>query len=104
MGLAQQKVKQRIPIDPRNTAWTNDKEKVGQKLMERMGWVSGQGLGADGQGMTASLTATLKEDNKGKRDRDGVVLYDFYILTHTRLRHWLWTEQCRRVGAARGRL
>lgn len=34
--------KQKWSVDPRNSAWSNDDSKFGQKMLERMGWSKGK--------------------------------------------------------------
>ncbi|KAL7067777.1 G-patch domain-containing protein [Cryptosporidium serpentis] len=49
---------------------TNSSISIGQKLMERMGWKQGQGLGKDEQGITVPLIA--KKLNK----QSGIIICD----------------------------
>ncbi|CAB3366303.1 Hypothetical predicted protein [Cloeon dipterum] len=42
-----------------------DTNNFGKKLMERMGWSKGKGLGRDEQGTTEHIRVTYKNDNKG---------------------------------------
>ena len=65
MGLAQQKVKQRINIDPQNKTWQEDTTKVGFKLLSKMGWTSGKGLGAGENGMSSNIKVSVKDNNLG---------------------------------------
>ena len=52
MGLlAADRKKQRWSSDPRGRRWAADKNKISNKLMEKMGWKEGEGLGAKGEGM-----------------------------------------------------
>ena len=52
MGLlAADRKKQRWSGDPRGKSWSENKNKISNKMMEKMGWKDGEGLGADGQGM-----------------------------------------------------
>ena len=37
-------------IDNTGNMWSNDQDKFGQKLMEKMGWSKGKGLGANEDG------------------------------------------------------
>ena len=37
-------------MNPRGNLWANDESKFGQKLMEKMGWEKGKGLGAKENG------------------------------------------------------
>lgn len=34
--------KQKWSVDPRNSAWSNDDNKFGQKMLEQMGWSKGK--------------------------------------------------------------
>ncbi|KAK0049371.1 PIN2/TERF1-interacting telomerase inhibitor 1-like isoform X1 [Biomphalaria pfeifferi] len=63
--LAEQKRKTKFGLDPRNTNWSNDDSKIGQKLMEKMGWAKGKGLGAKEDGMRDHIKATYKSDTRG---------------------------------------
>ncbi len=55
-----------------------DEDKFGKKLMEKMGWKDGKGLGANENGMTDHIKVKFKMDNKGvgynKNDYDNVWL------------------------------
>lgn len=42
-----------------------DANKYGQKLMEKMGWSSGKGLGAKEDGVTEHIKVSYKNDSKG---------------------------------------
>lgn len=65
MGLASARVKQRIGADPQNKAWKDDASKAGLKMMEKMGWRAGQGLGKGGLGSTTNVKVIKKHDNFG---------------------------------------
>lgn len=43
-----------------------DGEKFGQKMLEKMGWTSGKGLGANEQGITEHVRVSVKNDKSGK--------------------------------------
>jgi len=49
-----------------NCSFVSDENKFGQKLMEKMGWTKGKGLGANEDGMTEHVKVSLKSDKKGK--------------------------------------
>uniref|UniRef100_A0A915EAI0 G-patch domain-containing protein n=1 Tax=Ditylenchus dipsaci TaxID=166011 RepID=A0A915EAI0_9BILA len=53
--LAEPRRKQKISIDPQNQTWKKDSEKFGHKLMEKMGWQDGKGLGSKEQGITDNI-------------------------------------------------
>lgn len=52
VSLAEPRRRQKWTLNPRGNLWANDESKFGQKLMEKMGWEKGKGLGAKGDGMT----------------------------------------------------
>jgi Pin2-interacting protein X1 len=57
--------KEKMAADPQNSFWANDTSKFGRKMLERMGWAEGRGLGADGQGTTTHVEVVRKADNAG---------------------------------------
>ncbi|CAG8532334.1 6814_t:CDS:2, partial [Racocetra persica] len=59
------KIKQRIPADPRNQAWSNDKTKYGYKMLSKMGWSPGKGLGMNENGSQECIKLSNKLDNLG---------------------------------------
>ncbi|KAM6906133.1 PIN2/TERF1-interacting telomerase inhibitor 1 [Lycodopsis pacificus] len=63
--LAEPRRKQKWSVDPRNSAWSKDDSKFGQKLMERMGWSKGKGLGRSEQGSTDNIKVKVKNNNYG---------------------------------------
>ncbi|KNE65428.1 hypothetical protein AMAG_11057 [Allomyces macrogynus ATCC 38327] len=65
MGLAGPRVRQRISADPQNRAWAEDTSKFGFRMLEKMGWSSGKGLGADESGTTSHVKVSLKSDASG---------------------------------------
>ncbi|CAF0917212.1 unnamed protein product [Brachionus calyciflorus] len=65
MGLAEPKRKVKYSIDPNALHWANNENKFGQKLMEKMGWEKGKGLGAQENGMTENIKVKFKSDTKG---------------------------------------
>lgn len=52
-------------MDPRNSAWSNDESKFGQKMLEKMGWSKGKGLGAQEQGNTEHIKVQVKNNTLG---------------------------------------
>eukprot|EP01104_Vermistella_antarctica_P015425 TRINITY_DN5074_c0_g1_i1.p1 TRINITY_DN5074_c0_g1~~TRINITY_DN5074_c0_g1_i1.p1 ORF type:complete len:432 (+),score=161.52 TRINITY_DN5074_c0_g1_i1:59-1297(+) len=52
-------------VDPRNLNWANDKDAFGKKMMEKMGWNQGEGLGASGNGEITSIKVVHKMDRVG---------------------------------------
>ncbi|XP_075900846.1 PIN2/TERF1-interacting telomerase inhibitor 1 [Nelusetta ayraudi] len=63
--LAEPRRKQKWSVDPRNSAWSKDDSKFGQKMLERMGWSKGEGLGRSGQGSTDHIKVRVKNDSYG---------------------------------------
>ncbi|XP_038627058.1 PIN2/TERF1-interacting telomerase inhibitor 1 [Tachyglossus aculeatus] len=63
--LAEPRRKQKWSLDPRNSAWSNDDSKFGQKMLEKMGWSKGKGLGAQEQGATEHIKVTVKNNQLG---------------------------------------
>lgn len=63
--LSEKKKRQRISVDPQNTTWHADTTSYGHRLLERMGWKKGDGLGKDADGATAHPAVEAKSDNKG---------------------------------------
>jgi len=65
MGLSARKTKQRIGADPRNLTWSDDSSKFGAKYLKSLGWTSGTGLGASGEGRVCNLKIHQKLDLLG---------------------------------------
>ncbi|XP_069584485.1 PIN2/TERF1-interacting telomerase inhibitor 1 [Ranitomeya imitator] len=63
--LAEPRRKQKWSVDPRNSAWSNDESKFGQKMLEKMGWSKGKGLGAQEQGSTEHVKVQVKNNTLG---------------------------------------
>uniref|UniRef100_A0A8D0GC52 PIN2 (TERF1) interacting telomerase inhibitor 1 n=1 Tax=Sphenodon punctatus TaxID=8508 RepID=A0A8D0GC52_SPHPU len=56
---------QKWSVDPRNSAWSKDESKFGQKMLEKMGWSKGKGLGAQEQGNTEHVQVRVKNNTLG---------------------------------------
>jgi Pin2-interacting protein X1 len=52
-------------MDPQNAEWRDDKEKFGHRLMEKMGWKEGKGLGAEEQGVAENIRLKPTHGNRG---------------------------------------
>ncbi|KAI9247970.1 hypothetical protein BDA99DRAFT_564943 [Phascolomyces articulosus] len=65
MGLAGAKTKQRLSEDPNNLAWSNDQSKFGFKMLMKMGWAPGKGLGVNEDGNKEHVKIRLKENTLG---------------------------------------
>ncbi|KYB24768.1 PIN2/TERF1-interacting telomerase inhibitor 1-like Protein [Tribolium castaneum] len=63
--LAERKVKQRWSLNPRGKDWSDDSSKFGQKMLEKMGWSKGKGLGAKENGIVEHVKIPYKNDSKG---------------------------------------
>ncbi|XP_044260849.1 G patch domain-containing protein 4-like isoform X4 [Tribolium madens] len=63
--LAERKVKQKWSLNPRGKAWSEDSSKFGQKMLEKLGWSPGKGLGAKENGIVEHVKISYKNDNKG---------------------------------------
>ncbi|XP_037100487.1 PIN2/TERF1-interacting telomerase inhibitor 1 [Syngnathus acus] len=63
--LAETRRKQKWSVDPRNSTWSNDDSRFGQKLMERMGWAKGKGLGKREQGDAEHVKVKVKNNTHG---------------------------------------
>merc|ERR1712168_1345111 len=84
--LAEPKRRVKYSTDPRGLNWSNDENKFGHKLMEKMGWQKGRGLGATLSGETEAVSVKLKNDNPGlgfsKKNEDNWIAHqdDFNAL------------------------
>ncbi|XP_072162807.1 uncharacterized protein [Diadema setosum] len=63
--LAEPRRRQKLSFDPRNKAWSDDSSKFGQKLMEKMGWSKGKGLGVKEDGQLSHIKVSLKNNTLG---------------------------------------
>lgn len=61
MGLlADGRSKQKWSHDPRGKQWSDDNNKVSIKMMKKMGWTQGNGLGAKEDGKTEVIFVKAK--------------------------------------------
>lgn len=67
MGLSEARPKQRLvgAASARNASWLNDTSLPGQRMLAKMGWSPGAGLGTGLQGTSSNLSVAIKLDNKG---------------------------------------
>uniref|UniRef100_A0A183BXP6 G-patch domain-containing protein n=1 Tax=Globodera pallida TaxID=36090 RepID=A0A183BXP6_GLOPA len=63
--LAEPKRKQRISADPQNLNWRNDANSFGKRMLERMGWRDGCGLGKNGEGISANVKPSANHSQTG---------------------------------------
>lgn len=54
-----------INLRAKNNDWSNDTNKFGQRMLEKMGWSEGKGLGANENGIIEHVVARYKNDDKG---------------------------------------
>ncbi|KAJ1731958.1 hypothetical protein LPJ61_002277, partial [Coemansia biformis] len=65
MGLSEAKNRTMHAADPRNLHWSNDKERFGFRMLEKMGWSEGKGLGANEDGQQEHVKIKLKTNAHG---------------------------------------
>ncbi|KAJ3651995.1 hypothetical protein Zmor_017997 [Zophobas morio] len=68
--LAERKTKQKWSLNPRGKAWSEDSSKFGQKMLEKMGWSKGKGLGPRENGICEHVKIPYKNDSKGMGYKD----------------------------------
>uniref|UniRef100_A0A0K2UC25 PIN2/TERF1 interacting, telomerase inhibitor 1 [Xenopus laevis] n=1 Tax=Lepeophtheirus salmonis TaxID=72036 RepID=A0A0K2UC25_LEPSM len=71
--LSDKKRKAKWSLNPRGHLWTQDESKFGQKMLEKLGWEKGKGLGAKKQGITEIISLKSIDENQGlgfKGDKD----------------------------------
>uniref|UniRef100_F1LED4 PIN2/TERF1-interacting telomerase inhibitor 1 n=1 Tax=Ascaris suum TaxID=6253 RepID=F1LED4_ASCSU len=68
--LAEPRRKQRISVDQQNIQWRDDDAKFGKKILERMGWRNGKGLGKREQGRNENLRLKANHNGKGLGKRE----------------------------------
>ena len=71
VSLAEPRKRQKWTMNPRGNLWSKDENKFGQKLLEKMGWKDGDGLGAQKQGMKDPVALKANQDNKGVGHKGG---------------------------------
>jgi len=52
-------------LTPRESHWSRDDNKIGQKLLEKMGWAKGKGLGVREDGTPEAIRLPLKLNSEG---------------------------------------
>lgn len=58
-----------LSADPNNKAWKDDKSSFGHKMMAKMGWTEGKGLGKKNTGVVENVKVSKKIDNSGLGNR-----------------------------------
>ena len=66
MSMAMPKFKSQMASDPRNMAWVKNENKFGEKMLRKMGWSRGNGLGAQQQGTAEHVRVSIKNNNLGE--------------------------------------
>ncbi|CAO4363848.1 unnamed protein product [Caenorhabditis nigoni] len=79
--LAEPKRKQKISVDPQNLTWKNDDQKFSKKLMEKMGWSEGDGLGRNRQGNQDAVKLRANTSGRGL-GADKLADYDSTWISH----------------------
>ncbi|UMM15756.1 hypothetical protein L5515_013062 [Caenorhabditis briggsae] len=79
--LAEPKRKQKISVDPQNLTWKNDDKKFSKKLMEKMGWSEGDGLGRNRQGNQDAVKLRANTSGRGL-GADKMADYDSTWISH----------------------
>jgi Pin2-interacting protein X1 len=63
--LAMGKDRKQVSADPNNKHWAEDKSQFGFKMMAKMGWTEGSGLGVKQNGIAQNIKVSKKIDNGG---------------------------------------
>ncbi|EAW48264.1 hCG34808, isoform CRA_a [Homo sapiens] len=63
--LAEQQQKQKWAVNTQNTAWSNADSKFGQRILEKMEWSKGRGLGVQEQGGPDDIKVQVKNNDLG---------------------------------------
>lgn len=63
--LSGKKSKQVVSANPCGNNWSKDDSKFGQKMLEKMGWEKGKGLGANLEGRAEHVKVSTKSDTRG---------------------------------------
>ena len=65
MSLAEVKKKRKIGQDPNNKCWSDNKNGMGYKLLQKMGWSEGKGLGVNLDGVQEHVKIETCNENLG---------------------------------------
>lgn len=63
--LAERRKKIRYSNNPCGNLWANDRRGFGRQMLERLGWIPGNGLGKNGNGIEKPIKASAKNDRRG---------------------------------------
>lgn len=64
--LAEPRRKQRIGLNPRGKFFLEDEDNRGRQMLMKLGWKTGDGLGATNQGMSEPLKPKVHTDSRGQ--------------------------------------
>uniref|UniRef100_A0A1I7S747 G-patch domain-containing protein n=1 Tax=Bursaphelenchus xylophilus TaxID=6326 RepID=A0A1I7S747_BURXY len=80
--LAEPRRKQKISVDPQNVRWRNG-DTIGKKLLSKMGWTDGKGIGRNEQGASENIklkpnyrSAGLGADHKTRQHDQWIACHD----------------------------
>jgi len=77
--VSEPKGKTKWSFNPRGTLWSTDENKLGQRMLQNMGWSKGKGLGKNEDGDPNCIKVSVKSDKKGMGFQGG---YDDTWLEH----------------------
>lgn len=63
--LAEPRRKERLSIDPQNLHWRDSSNNFGKKMLEKMGWQYGKGVGKNEQGIANNISIKPNYSGKG---------------------------------------
>lgn len=63
--LSESRSKQKWSVNPNGSDWSKDTSKFGSKMLEKMGWTQGKGLGANEDGRTEHVKVRKKTGLRG---------------------------------------
>lgn len=55
----------RVGVDPNNLQWSEDTSRFGFKMLQKMGWKQGEGLGKNGEGINEHIKVVKRQENLG---------------------------------------
>ncbi|EFN76107.1 Pin2-interacting protein X1 [Harpegnathos saltator] len=76
--LAESRRKKKWSIDPQGKRWSKDNDKIGQKMLEKMGWTSGKGLGINEQGITEHVRVNKRNPESERAGYNNLYMQDIH--------------------------
>ncbi len=55
----------RVGVDPNNLQWSEDTSRFGFKMLQKMGWKQGEGLGKNGEGISEHIKVVKRQESLG---------------------------------------